>query len=73
MGTLRTRIFSGSSTSIAMISLWLSLEDDNLNIAISMRAKDKGVLRTGLVLRDRALVDAVQRIGSINRSTGDKL
>ena len=43
-----------------------ALEDDNLNIAISMRAKDKGVLRTGLVLRDRALVDAVQRIGSIN-------
>ena len=43
-----------------------ALEDDNLNIAISMRAKDKGVQRTGLVLRDRALVDAVHRIGSIN-------
>jgi Trk K+ transport system NAD-binding subunit len=43
-----------------------ALEDDNLNIAISMRAKDKGVLRTGLVLRDKALVDAVHRIGTIN-------
>ena len=43
-----------------------ALGDDNLNIAISMRAKDKGVQRTGLVLKDRALVEAVQRIGSIN-------
>ena len=42
-----------------------ALNDDNLNIAISMRAKDKGVQRTGLVLKDRALVEAVQRIGSI--------
>ena len=40
-----------------------ALEDDNLNIAISMRAKDKGVSRTGLILKDRALVEAVQRIG----------
>lgn len=43
-----------------------ALEDDNLNIAISMRAKDKGVQRTGLVLKDRALVEAVHRIGTIN-------
>ena len=28
-----------------------------------MRAKDKGVPRTGLILKDRALVEAVQRIG----------
>ena len=40
-----------------------ALDDDNLNIAISMRAKDKGVSRTGLLLNDRALVEAVQRIG----------
>jgi trk system potassium uptake protein TrkA len=40
-----------------------ALDDDNLNIAISMRAKDKGVPRTGLLLKDRALVEAVQRIG----------
>ena len=40
-----------------------ALEDDNLNIAISMRAKDKGVPRTGLILKDRALVEAVHRIG----------
>jgi trk system potassium uptake protein TrkA len=40
-----------------------ALKDDNLNIAISMRAKDKGVARTGLILKDRALVEAVQRIG----------
>ncbi|DAC62324.1 MAG TPA: hypothetical protein HA357_04075 [Candidatus Thalassarchaeaceae archaeon] len=40
-----------------------ALNDDNLNIAISMRAKDKGVARTGLLLKDRALVEAVQRIG----------
>jgi trk system potassium uptake protein TrkA len=40
-----------------------ALDDDNLNIAISMRAKDKGVARTGLLLKDRALVEAVQRIG----------
>jgi len=40
-----------------------ALADDNLNIAISMRAKDKGVPRTGLILKDRALVEAVQRIG----------
>ncbi len=40
-----------------------ALADDNLNIAISMRAKDKGVGRTGLILKDRALVEAVQRIG----------
>ena len=36
-----------------------ALADDNLNIAISMRAKDKGVPRTGLILKDRALVEAV--------------
>ena len=40
-----------------------ALNDDNLNIAISMGAKDKGVARTGLLLKDRALVEAVQRIG----------
>ena len=40
-----------------------ALADDNLNIAIAMRAKDKGVPRTGLILKDRALVEAVQRIG----------
>ena len=40
-----------------------ALDDDNLNIAISMRAKDKGVPRTGLLLKDRALVEAVHRIG----------
>jgi trk system potassium uptake protein TrkA len=40
-----------------------ALDDDNLNIAVSMRAKDKGVPRTGLLLKDRALVEAVQRIG----------
>ena len=40
-----------------------ALDDDNMNIAISMRAKDKGVPRTGLLLKDRALVEAVQRIG----------
>ena len=40
-----------------------ALDDDNMNIAISMRAKDKGVPRTGLLLRDRALVEAVHRIG----------
>ena len=40
-----------------------ALDDDNLNIAISMRAKDKGVSRTGLLINDRALVEAVQRIG----------
>jgi len=40
-----------------------ALDDDNLNIAISMRAKDKGVPRTGLILKDRALVEAVHRIG----------
>jgi trk system potassium uptake protein TrkA len=40
-----------------------ALNDDNLNIAISMRAKDKGVARTGLLLKDRPLVEAVQRIG----------
>ena len=33
-----------------------ALDDDNLNIAISMRAKDKGVSRTGLLINDRALV-----------------
>ncbi len=40
-----------------------TLDDDNLNISISMRAKDKGVPRTGLLLKDRALVEAVKRIG----------
>jgi len=40
-----------------------ALDDDNMNIAISMRAKDKGVPRTGLLLKDRALVEAVHRIG----------
>ena len=40
-----------------------AFDDDNMNIAISMRAKDKGVPRTGLLLRDRALVEAVHRIG----------
>lgn len=40
-----------------------TLDDDNLNISISMRAKDKGVSRTGLLLKDRALVEAVKRIG----------
>tara|TARA_B100000214_G_scaffold85547_1_gene58481 strand:- start:59646 stop:61064 length:1419 start_codon:yes stop_codon:yes gene_type:complete len=40
-----------------------ALGDDNLNIAISMSAKDKGVPRTGLILKDRALVEAVHRIG----------
>ena len=40
-----------------------ALNDDNLNIAISMGAKDKGVARTVLLLKDRALVEAVQRIG----------
>ena len=40
-----------------------ALNDDNLNIAISMGAKDKGVARTGLLLKDRALVEAVRRIG----------
>ncbi len=40
-----------------------TLEDDNLNISISMRAMDKGVNRTGLLLKDRALVEAVHRIG----------
>ena len=40
-----------------------TLADDNLNISISMRAFDKGVSRTGLILKDRALVEAIQRIG----------
>ena len=40
-----------------------TLGDDNLNISISMRAFDKGVSRTGLILKDRALVEAIQRIG----------
>lgn len=40
-----------------------TLSDDNLNISISMRAFDKGVSRTGLILKDRALVEAIQRIG----------
>jgi len=40
-----------------------TLGDDNLNISISMRAFDKGVTRTGLILKDRALVEAIQRIG----------
>ena len=40
-----------------------TLSDDNLNISISMRAFDKGVTRTGLILKDRALVEAIQRIG----------
>jgi len=40
-----------------------TLGDDNLNISISMRAMDKGVLRTGLLLDDRALVEAIHRIG----------
>jgi len=40
-----------------------TLGDDNLNISISMRAMDKGVVRTGLLLKDRALVDAIHRIG----------
>jgi len=40
-----------------------TLRDDNLNISVSMRAFDKGVARTGLILKDRALVEAIQRIG----------
>ncbi|HJM18478.1 MAG TPA: NAD-binding protein [Candidatus Thalassarchaeaceae archaeon] len=40
-----------------------TLGDDNLNISISMRAFDKGVIRTGLILKDRALVEVIQRIG----------
>ncbi|MAH98306.1 MAG: hypothetical protein CMA12_03005 [Euryarchaeota archaeon] len=40
-----------------------TLSDDNLNISISMRTFDKGVSRTGLILKDRALVEAIQRIG----------
>ena len=40
-----------------------ALGDDNLNISISMRAMDKGVMRTGLLLNDRALVEAIHRIG----------
>ncbi|MDP7092190.1 MAG: NAD-binding protein [Candidatus Thalassarchaeaceae archaeon] len=40
-----------------------TLGDDNLNISISMRTMDKGVLRTGLLLDDRALVEAIHRIG----------
>ena len=43
-----------------------ALDDDNLNIAISMRALDKGVPRTGLLLKDRSLVEAIQRIGLTN-------
>ena len=40
-----------------------TLSDDNLNISIAMRTFDKGVSRTGLILKDRALVEAIQRIG----------
>ena len=40
-----------------------TLGDDNMNISISMRAFDKGVSRTGLILKDRALVEVIQRIG----------
>ena len=40
-----------------------ALADDNLNIAIAMRAVDIGVVRTGLVLDDSALARVVRRIG----------
>jgi trk system potassium uptake protein TrkA len=39
------------------------LEDDHANIAITIRAQDHGIKRTGLVVEDDSLVDSVRRIG----------
>lgn len=40
-----------------------SMDDDNRNIAMAMQATDKGIARSGLLLKDTALVEAVKRIG----------
>ncbi|MGB0628829.1 MAG: NAD-binding protein [Candidatus Thalassarchaeaceae archaeon] len=40
-----------------------SMDDDNRNIAMAMQASDKGVPRSGLLLKDMALIEAVKRIG----------
>ena len=40
-----------------------SMDDDNRNIAMAMQASDKGISRSGLLLKDTALVEAVKRIG----------
>ena len=39
------------------------MDDDNRNIAMAMQASDKGISRSGLLLKDTALVEAVKRIG----------
>ena len=40
-----------------------SMDDDNRNIAMAMQASDKGIPRSGLLLKDMALIEAVKRIG----------